>query len=553
MELGGYRLIGLLGEGGTGSVYLAEGPGGEQAAIKVMPPDLAANESFRRRFLRESGYARSIEHPSVIRVRDAGEADGALYMVMDYVRGIDLTALLAAQGKLEPSRTLHLLAQVALALDAVHAAGLIHRDVKPGNVIVTGEGDDELAYLTDFGVARSPARDSIALTAAGEFVGTYFYTAPEQILGLDPDHRVDVYSLACVLFECLAGDPPFHYELGSDVLTAHIEEAPPSLCALVPELKPALDVVIARALAKNPKDRFASCAELLASARAAISYDRAPTPPPASAPALSVATPASPAAPAAPTAPPAAVTPAASAAPVPAPAAGGAPSRDEGEKLRLKVTAGNAVGTKIEVSDELVIGRKAEGVGRLAKDPEISRRHARIARTPSGFTIEDLGSTNGTNLNGRRIEGSELLGVGDEIQVGGTRMVVQFSSATPPATPTPPAPLAPDPQAPPAPDPQAPAAPAPQAATPAPPPPSPQAPAPPGPQAPAPPSPQAPPPAPAPPTESSDPSPSPAPPPLALRIELDFESGEARVALDDESDEVKLAFRDGRWRLAPPD
>src|SRR5829696_833706 len=155
-QLGGYRLIGLLGEGGTGAVYLAQGPDdGEHVAIKVMPAELAANDSFRRRFLRESGYARSIDHPSVVRVRDAGEAGGALYMVMDHVRGTDLKALLAAHGKLEPGRALHLIAQVALALDAVHAAGLIHRDVKPGNVIVTGAGEDELAYLTDFGVARS--------------------------------------------------------------------------------------------------------------------------------------------------------------------------------------------------------------------------------------------------------------------------------------------------------------------------------------------------------------------------------------------------------------
>ena len=289
-ELAGYRLVGLLGEGGMGSVYLAEtADGSSRVAFKVMPAELAANNDFRRRFLRESRYAQAVDHPNVVRVRDAGELDGALYIVMDFVDGTDLKALLAAQRALEPKRVLWLLSQVALALDAVHAAGLIHRDVKPGNMIVTGAGEDERAFLTDFGLSKSPARDSIALTAAGEFVGTYFYTAPEQILGADPDHRVDIYSLGCVLFECLAGEPPFAYEVSGDLLHAHIDEPPPSLSARRPGLNQAADVVIARALAKAPKDRFASCAELIASARAALEHNRAPTPPPTAPPPLAPA------------------------------------------------------------------------------------------------------------------------------------------------------------------------------------------------------------------------------------------------------------------------
>ena len=323
---------------------------------------------------------------------------------------------------------------------------LIHRDVKPGNMIVTGAGEDERAFLTDFGLSKSPARDSIALTAAGEFVGTYFYTAPEQILGADPDHRVDIYSLGCVLFECLAGEPPFAYEVSGDLLHAHIDEPPPSLSARRPGLNQAADVVIARALAKAPKDRFASCAELIASARAALEHNRAPTPPPTAPPPLA----------------PAAAAPAVAA---PAAAVGGAPeSEPAGETLRLKVLAGNATGTKIQVVDELVIGRHAEGVGRLADDAEISRHHARIFRSGTGFLVEDLGSTNGTHVNGRRIEQPEPLGVGDEIEVGGTRMIVQFSASTPAATPapaqdTPPATQAPPPTAKPPAEPQAPAEP----------------------------------------------------------------------------------------------
>jgi predicted component of type VI protein secretion system len=199
----------------------------------------------------------------------------------------------------------------------------------------------------------------------------------------------------------------------------------------------------------------------------------------------------------------------------PAPVAGGsppAPPEAHAEKLRLKVTAGNATGTKIEVSDELVIGRHAEGVGRLADDVEISRRHARLARAGSGFVVEDLGSTNGTFLNGRRIEAPELLSVGDEIELGGTRMIVQVSAATPPSTPAP----AHD-------TPPSTPSPAPTEET-------------------------------APPTEAAPPvEPPPRVPRVALRIELDLEAGEAHVALDDSSDSVRLVFEDGSWRIVPPE
>jgi serine/threonine-protein kinase len=271
-EIGGYRVVGLIGHGGIGTVYLAdETATGARAALKVLLPELATQDAFRRRFLRESRYARSVDHPGVVRVRDAGEADGLLYIAMDYVAGRDLHTLLSLEGPVGAERALRILTQVALALDAVHSAGIIHRDVKPANVIVTGSDEAEYGVLTDFGLGKSPSQDSRALTGPREFVGTYYYTAPEQILGLDPDSRADVYSLGCVLYQCLAGEPPFPHELATDVLQAHIDEPPPPVTSQAPGLPRTLDAVLATALAKQPASRFASCAELVAAAREAVS------------------------------------------------------------------------------------------------------------------------------------------------------------------------------------------------------------------------------------------------------------------------------------------
>ena len=203
-QVAGYRLISLLGEGATGAVYLAEAEAtGERVALKVLDPELARDERFRRRLLTESRIAASLDHPNVVPILDFGETDAALYLAMRYVEGSDLRALLAAEGPLDAERALRLLDQVASALDEAHEHGLVHRDVKPANILVDHEGH---AYLGDFGLAKH-ATSASSLTRDQAFVGTIAYVSPEQIRGDELDGRADVYSLGCVLYECLAGAP----------------------------------------------------------------------------------------------------------------------------------------------------------------------------------------------------------------------------------------------------------------------------------------------------------------------------------------------------------
>ena len=444
-EIGGYAVTGRLGEGGMGAVFLAERrESGEQVALKILLSEMAGDEEFRRRFVRESQYASSLNHPNIVRVYEFGESNGVAYMAMEYVPGHDLTVELA-QGRLTPERTIAILEQVASALDAVHATGLFHRDVKPANVLV---GDDEetgalRCRLTDFGLSKHPSQDSSPLTSAGFFVGTSQYVAPEQILAKELDQRVDVYSLGCLLYECLAGETPFMRPREEQVLYAHIQDPPPSLKQARPELPAAMDNVIERALAKEPQERYASCGELLQAARVALLGGRT----------------------------------------------------SSGEPLRLRVTAGNAQGTEIRVDDELLIGRQASEVGQLGQDAEISRDHARIARAGESFTIEDLGSTNGTFVNGRKITKAEILSPGDRIEVGATTLVVQVSVpvATEPATP--------------------------DADT----------------------------------ISSAHMTvpPSEAYPPVSIHLFFDPGAGELTLTLDEESDSVRLVYEDGRWRVAP--
>jgi serine/threonine protein kinase len=452
-EIGGYAITGRIGEGGMGAVYLAEErETGRPVALKVLLSEMAENEEFRRRFERESQYASSLNHPNIVRVHEFGESDGVAYMAMEYVPGRDLTAELA-EGPLTPERTIEILEQVASALDAVHATGLFHRDVKPANVLV---GEDEetgelRCRLTDFGLSKHPSQDSSPLTSAGFFVGTCQYVAPEQILAKELDHRVDVYSLGCLLYECLAGEPPFMRPREEQVLYAHIQDPPPKLTQVRPELPPEIDAVIEKALAKEPEERYASCGELVEAARSALL--------------------------------PGGARP------------DGAPSPTD--PLRLRVTAGNAHGSEIQVEDELVIGRQASEEGQLGQDAEISRQHARIARSGDHFVVEDLGSTNGTFVNGRRISKPEILSPGDRIQLGATTLVVQVS--VPSATAPPDADtrssshmVMPD----------------------------------------------------AVPTELS-------PPPLSMQLRFDPAAGEVTLRLDDDGDEVRLVYENGRWRLAP--
>ena len=264
-DIGGYRIDSLLGVGATGSVYLARDAEGSAVALKVLEPTVGADARFRERFLRESGVAALLEHPSVVPVLDAGEDDGVLFLAMEWVDGSDLRARLRRDGPLEPARAVALVEEIAAGLDVAHAAGLVHRDVKPGNILVAGDH----ARLCDFGLAKHTARAE-SLTGERMLVGTVAYIAPEQIEGAGVDARSDVYSLGCVLYECLTGEPPFDRDTELAVLYAHLNEPPPRPSSRRPGLPPALDDVIAAALAKSPADRPRSCGELARSARAAL-------------------------------------------------------------------------------------------------------------------------------------------------------------------------------------------------------------------------------------------------------------------------------------------
>jgi tRNA A-37 threonylcarbamoyl transferase component Bud32 len=269
----GFRVDRLIGEGATGDVYLAEdATRGDRVALKVLAPELAHDDRYRERFLRESSLAASLDHPHIVPIVAAGEEDGLLYLAMAYVEGSDLRELLRREGALEPERALELVGQVADAIDAAHAAGLVHRDVKPGNILVTAKPDGERVYVCDFGLARHVSSVS-SLTGDRGFVGTIDYVAPEQIRGSSINSRTDVYSLGCVLFECLTGERPFERESELSVVFAHLNEPPPCLSDLRPGLPQALDAVISIALAKSPDDRYQTCSELVAAARGALRGD----------------------------------------------------------------------------------------------------------------------------------------------------------------------------------------------------------------------------------------------------------------------------------------
>ena len=272
-EFAGYRIESVLGRGGMGVVYLAEHIGmGRKVALKVLASDLAEDERFRERFVRESRLAASLEHPNIVPIHEAGEVDGVLYIAMRYVEGTDLRNLLRDQGALERERAASIVSQVASALDAAHARGLVHRDVKPGNVLIAkamGSTLGEHVYLADFGLTKRTSSDS-GITGTGQFVGTLEYAAPEQFEGRQLDARTDVYSLGCLLYECLTGRPPFRRETDAALMHAHLMEPPPTATSARPELPAAIDPVVARAMAKAPTDRHESAGALAADARRAL-------------------------------------------------------------------------------------------------------------------------------------------------------------------------------------------------------------------------------------------------------------------------------------------
>ena len=256
----GYRIESLVGRGGMGVVYRATDLSLERpVALKLIAPELTQDDHFRSRFLREARLAASLDHPNVIPIYESGEHDGDLYLAMRFVEGSDLRTLLDREGRLAPDRTLAILGQVAGALDTAHRRALVHRDVKPGNVLLDEDGH---AYLTDFGITKQLGGAS---TDTGRMVGTLDYLAPEQIRGDPVDARTDCYALGCVLYECLAGKPPFRRATEAETMWAHMQEQPAPLRG-----HPRLDPVIRKAVAKDREGRYASCAELIDEAAASL-------------------------------------------------------------------------------------------------------------------------------------------------------------------------------------------------------------------------------------------------------------------------------------------
>ncbi len=260
----GCRLGDVAGRGGMGVVFRATQLALQRpVALKAIAPELAADKDYRERFERESHLAASIDHPNVIPVYEAGELDGTLYLIMRWVEGTDLRTLLTASGRLSPGRAIRLLQPVASALAAAHRRGLVHRDVKPANVLLarSEEAYEDHVYLTDFGIARQTDGESI--TRTGLFVGTIDYTAPERFEGGKGDARSDIYSFGCMLFEALTGHVPFDRPTDVSKMFSHVNDPVPSARNEVDGIPEQLDAIIAKAMAKHPEDRFGSAGELM--------------------------------------------------------------------------------------------------------------------------------------------------------------------------------------------------------------------------------------------------------------------------------------------------
>ena len=270
----GYRLEERIGEGGMATVFRAyDGRLGRYVALKILAPALASDETFRQRFVRESRAAAAVDEPHIIPVFEAGESGDVLFIAMRYVRGGDVRSLIRGSGPLPALRAADIVAQAASALDAAHARGLVHRDVKPANMLLessgAGAGGADHVYLSDFGLSKG-ALAATDLTDRGQFLGTLDYASPEQIEARPLDGRCDQYALACSAFEMLYGEPPFRRDEGVSVMYAHLSEAPPLVRSRRPELPAAVDDVLATGMAKRPRDRYGSCGEFAAALRRAL-------------------------------------------------------------------------------------------------------------------------------------------------------------------------------------------------------------------------------------------------------------------------------------------
>ncbi len=284
-RIANYRIDQLIGRGGMAVVYRATDVRLDRiVALKVLNPDLASDDAFRQRFIRESRAGAAVDHPHVIPVFEAGDADGVLFIAMRYVTGSDVRALIERDGRLSAQRTVDIVAQVASALDAAHAHGLVHRDVKPANMLIAASeggtaGDADYIYLSDFGLSKQSV-SSPSLTRTGQFLGTLDYMSPEQIGGRPVDGRTDLYALGCAAFEMLTGQPPFRREANLAVMWAQVSAEPPSVRQWRPDLSPAVDEVIGTALAKAPEDRQANCTEFALALRSACAVGSAARTPP---------------------------------------------------------------------------------------------------------------------------------------------------------------------------------------------------------------------------------------------------------------------------------
>ncbi|WP_369807319.1 protein kinase [Mycobacterium sp. 852002-51057_SCH5723018] len=364
---GKYQLLDKVGHGGMGQVYRAYDTSTDRVvALKLLPTYLAEDPLFEQRFRREARIAASLNDPHVVPIHGFGEIDGRLYVDMRLIDGRDLAQLIAEEGgRLSPERAVAIVEQVATALDTAHAAGLIHRDIKPKNILVTNVRD--FVYLIDFGLARG-ATDT-ALTNTGHTMGTVAYMAPERFRGTT-DHRADVYSLACTLYECLTGSRPYPGDSVEQQLNAHLNEPPPRASTLAPEVPPILDVVVARGMAKNVDARYQSAIELAEAARAALTAGgAAPIPPPPPQPPPPQAHP-----------PPA---PAPQAAPQPAPA-GTAPPQPQARRLSrglaLAIVGGSVVALAAVIA--LVIALVTDSHRPTASTPSTTPSRAKVPTRP---------------------------------------------------------------------------------------------------------------------------------------------------------------------------
>jgi serine/threonine protein kinase len=413
-RVAGYVLERLVGVGGMAAVYQARDERlGRVVALKL----LAGDEEVRTRFVREARAVAAVDHPHIIPVYAAGESDGMQFIAMRFVPGETLYGVIRVSGALSPRRAAGFVSPVASALDAAHAAGLVHRDVKPGNILVDARrGGPEHPYLTDFGIARAMLSSAGTLSVAGQFLGTPDYAAPEQINGQPVDGRADQYALACVAFEMLAGTVPFKRELPIAVLYAHLSTTPPLLNAIRPDLSPAVGEVLIRGMAKSPDDRYDSCADFADALRDALGLD--PYDP-------SRATPT-------PTLPITLLeTPVTWTAVVTA-------DRDYYDHIQAVNDSdsqsisfpGEIPARRIPLSGaEVRIGRRSASMGIKPeidlmgppRDPGVSRQHAKLIPAPDGtWTIVDLGTENGITVNGRDVpsRGSVPLNPGDHVHLG---------------------------------------------------------------------------------------------------------------------------------------